>query len=168
MSGPNPAIMIENFGTLAIIFQSLSVMFGVGLFMGGMFVLKKYGETRTFMSQHMTIAAPLMMLFAAVMMLLLPTMINTALFAFWGDYTPEHYDGSGGGWHEYVPVVLIFVRLIGVGSFMRGIFLLSRVGGQHGGQQGIIGKSLIHLFGGILLIHILGTWELLKRIMDMA
>jgi intracellular multiplication protein IcmC len=163
---PDPATIIANFDTIASILETVSILMGIGLFLGGLFLLKKYGETRTYMSHQMSIAGPLVMLIAGVAFLILPTTISTVLFAFWSSSTPEHYSGLGEGWDQYMPVVLIFVRIIGVGAIMRGILLFSRVGGHHGSQPGTMGKAFIHILGGLLCVHILGTVDLLKNIFD--
>lgn len=163
----NPAIILHNFSTLATILETVAIIMGISLFLGGFFVLKRYGETRTFMSYHMTLAWPGLMMLGGILFLLLPTIIATGLNAFWGTWNPLTYDGTGKGWDAYVPVVIVFVRLIGVGSIMRAIMLFSRAGAQ-GHQPGSNGRALIHFFSGIMLVHILGTVELLKSIFNLG
>lgn len=43
-SGVNPFILRENLGYMAKIVQSISILIGLGLFMMGIFRLKRYGE----------------------------------------------------------------------------------------------------------------------------
>lgn len=160
----NPAHLIASFAEMAKMIQAISIIMGVALFAGGMFKLKRYGEMRTFMSQNMTLAAPGMMILAGVMLLIFPTTVATVLHTFWGsDYNPIRYTGNQVGWDQYVPAILIFVRLIGIISMLRGILLISRSGNQ-GSQPGTIGRAMTHLFGGILLVHILGTVDVLRNI----
>lgn len=164
----DPAVMILNFITIGKILSTVSIAIGLGLFLGGFFMLKRYGETRTFMSYHMTLGGPGMMILAGTMFLILPTTTATFLHAFWGgDWNPMRYSGTSNGWDAYIPVVIIFVRIIGLGSLMRGIMLLSRTGKQ-GSQPGTIGRALTHMLGGILLLHILGTVQLIKSILGWA
>jgi intracellular multiplication protein IcmC len=77
------------------------------------------------------------------------------------------YRPSGGGWDQYVPVILMFVRIIGVGAIIRSIILISR-SGSSGGQPGTLGKALILFMSGLLLIHIVGVYYLLEQILDIA
>ena len=160
----DPYIVANNISMFGSILQTVSIMLGLGLFMGGLFQLKRYGEMRTFMSTQMTIAVPLSMMISGTALLALPTTIATALNAFWSTTSPLNYGGSGYGWDQYVPAVVMFVRVIGVGSFMRGLLLFSRTG--HQAQPGTLSKAMLHLVGGVLCIHIIGTVDLLKSILD--
>lgn len=162
---PDPIIIMNHFSILASIIQTVAILMGIGMVISGFFLLKKFGESRTMMSHHMTIVGPLMMLLAGVLLLSLPTTLCTFLYAIWGTYTPLTYVGSGGGFDDYVPVVLMFVRLIGVTAVIRGVVMMSRVGGQHS-QPGAIGRGLMFIFCGILAVHILGTYHLLLQILD--
>ena len=145
----------------SIIIQSIGIALGLFLFLSGVFALKRYGEMRTMMSQQMTIAKPLFKMFAGIGLLCLPTMIATVMQAMWGTYDPLSYTGYGNDYDILIPPVIVFVRLIGVGAFIRGWVLLSRCGGGEGGQPGITGKAILHIVGGILCIHIIGTYNLL-------
>ncbi len=165
MNTADPNVIVNNLGTLAKILQSVGILLGVGMFLSGLFHLKKYGEGRTMMSQQHSLATPIFMIIAGTALMLLPTTINTFLNAFWSTTSPLQYDTDGEGWDEYVPVIVTFVRLIGVGSFIRGLVLFSRAGG-HQSQPGTMSKAIIHIFAGILCVHVIGTTELLKTIFD--
>ena len=67
-----------------------------------------------------------------------------------------------------MPAILVFVRVVGIGSFIRGIVLLSRSGDHQRSQPGMLGKALIHILAGVLLIHIVGTMDLLEDILGLA
>lgn len=165
ITSPNPAVVMANFGQLGDLVGTISIILGLAFFLGGFFNLKRYGEMRTMMSHQMTLATPMMKMLAGVMLMTLPVMISTVLNTFWSTSTPLRYSGTQDGWDQYVPVVLTFVRLIGVVSIVRAFVLFSR-SGQVGGQPGVIGKALIHLLGGVLAIHVIGTVDLLKNILD--
>lgn len=163
------AIMLQNLGIVADILNVVAIMIGLGLVIGGLFKLKRYGEMRTFMSHQMTIWGPLSMIIGGVLLLILPWTVTTSLLAFFGpgQTSPLSYQGSMT--HDidvYIPVVNAFIRVIGVGAVIRACVLFSRTG-QTGGQPGVIGKAMLHLFGGILCIHILGTVELVKYLFDL-
>jgi intracellular multiplication protein IcmC len=161
--GINIAVLIQNLGIMGNIFQTIAVLMGLGLFMGSIFKLKRYGEMRTMMSHQMTIAAPLMMMLGGIMLLCLPFVLHTALLNFWASNNPMRYVPSGSPWEQIIPAIVIFVRLIGVGAFMRGIVLFSRAGGEHG-QQGMMAKAVLHMLGGLLCVNIVATVHLLKAI----
>lgn len=164
-SGINPILLLQNLGYLADIVQAIAVFLGLGLFMAGLFKLKRYGEMRTFMSHQMTIAAPLLMLFSGIAMMCLPIMLHTALLNIWGVNNPMRYTGSGDTtWEQLIPGIIAFVRIIGVCAFMRGLVLFSRSGSEHG-QQGIMARAFLHVLGGTLCINIIGTLHLLKGIL---
>lgn len=163
IGGVNISVLIQNLGVMGNIIQSISIIMGLGLFMAGIFKLKRYGEMRTMMSHHMTIAAPLLMLVGGVMLLCLPFVLHTALLNFWSSSNPAQYSPSGSSWEQMIPAVVVFVRLIGVGAFMRGLVLFSRAGGEQS-QHGTMSKALLHILGGILCVNIVGTIRLVKAI----
>ena len=157
--------VIQNLTHFASILQILSIGGGVGLFIGSLFQFKRYGEMRTFMSHQMTIARPLAMMLGGIMLLIMPLMIGTFMLAFWGSASPMAYTAtSDSGWAPLIPVVVDFVRVVGIFAFMRGIFLVSR-SGVIGGQQGILSKAILHMFGGVLCINVVATEHLLKSIL---
>ncbi len=162
--GVDPNLLMQNLGTIANIVQSVTVLMGVGLFMMGIFRLKRYGEMRTFMSHQMTIASPLLMMFGGIALLCLPLVLRTALLNFWSTSNPLHYEGPLSSWELLIPPIIVFVRLIGVGAFIRGVLLFSRCGSEQG-HQGMMGRALLHILGGMLCVHILGTVRLLKEIL---
>lgn len=163
------AVMLHNLGTLANILNVVAILMGLGMCLGGLFKLKRYGEMRTFMSHQMTIWAPLVMIIGGVLLLLLPYTITTSLLAFFGPGQTLPISYHGATTHDidvYIPVVNAFIRLIGVGAIIRACVLFSRTG-QTGGQPGTVGKAALHLFGGILCVHIMGTVELVKYLFDL-
>jgi intracellular multiplication protein IcmC len=166
----NPAAsatqMISSIGHMASIAQILSIIAGIGLFFTSLFEFKRYGEMRTQMSQQMHIGRPLAIMLAGIMLLTLPLMIGTFLLAIWGDASPLAYtDTASSAYSPFVPVVINFVRLVGIFAFMRGIFMLSRMGNQGGQQGGGLGKALIHMMGGVLCINVVATHQLLSSML---
>lgn len=161
-------LLIRHFETLGEILQSIATLLGVVMTIGGLFQLKKYGETRTMMSSQQSASGPLMLLLSGGILLTLPSFIGTALLTFWGNsISPMHYPDSTGGYASLLPAILMFVRLIGVGSFIRGVVLLSRSAG-HQSQPGTLAKAIIHIMGGILCLHIGATLSLLSNILGMS
>jgi intracellular multiplication protein IcmC len=163
-NGNLPDILMDNLGWIANIFQTISILLGLGTFIGGLFQLKRYGETRTMMSSQMSIAGPMMMMLSGAALLYLPTFIATVLVGFWGPGAEIDLpvESNMEGWSQYISPVLMLVRLVGIYAFTRGFVILSRTGNH--GQQGQIGKSLIHILAGILCVHIMGTVKLIESL----
>lgn len=155
----------NNFTTIGYIFQALSVIFGVGFTFGGIHQLRRLGESRSQMMEQSSYIGPLLMLLCGAVFLILPTMLSTFGLAFFSSASDLSYDASGSS--DYLLPIIVFVRLVGVASFMRGIFLLSRSGGRHG-QPGTLGRALIHMFAGLLCLHIVGTVNLLESILGLS
>lgn len=170
---PNPVdtgvygeILARHFQTIGDIVYIVSIMLGVSLLLGAFFQFKRYGEMRTFMSQQMTMAGPLLMLICASILLVLPVFINVELLAIFGSDSPLRYEGSTDGLGQLIPPILIFVRVIGVIAVVRGVMMLSRAG--HQAQPGTIGKALTQIIAGALCIHILGVTHLMENIFDIS
>lgn len=162
------SVLTQNFLIISDVLESVSVLLGVGLTFGGLMQLKKHGEQRSMMSSQHGLAGPLMMLVCGAMLLILPKFLGAVLIGFWGSQNDMCYDCGGGGTYEgMIQAIIILVRVIGVGSFIRGVFLLSRMGGQHS-QPGHTGKALMHILAGVLCIHIVNTIQLLKELLNVT
>lgn len=167
MDGINPTVLMANLGILANIFESFAIAIGLSLFLSGLFKLKRYSEMRTFMSYQLSIASPLLMLIAGISLLCFPLFIKTALINFWSTSSPLKYQGPLSNWELLIPPIIVFVRLIGVAAFIRGLVLFSRCGSTQT-PPGMMGKALLHFMGGLLCVHILGTMRLLKSIIGLT
>ncbi len=159
--------MMHALSGFAGIIGAISVIIGIALFLGGFFRLKLYGQMRgTYAAHQVTIAGSLVMFLSGVLMMVLPTVLRSSLLAFWGTANPMAYSGANTTpWSVYIPVVIMFVRLVGVAAFIRGILLLSRTGQQGSQQPGVLSKALLHMLGGILCINIVATHALLKSLL---
>ena len=163
-TGFNPALMMSNLGIIANIVQGVAIVMGVGLIFSGIMKLKHYGEMRTMMNSQGSLANALFIMLAGIMLMTLPTMLNTFLLAIWGTTNPLPYPG-GGGANGLMRGIVMFVRLIGVISFIRGVVLISHLGKESGGQQGSIGKALTYMIGGIMCVQIVATAQFLSTIL---
>lgn len=65
-------------------------------------------------------------------------------------------------WKQIADVVIQYIKLIGFIAFIRGWIILSKMG-HSGAQPGSIGKGTIHVIGGVLLINIVDTVNLLAQ-----
>lgn len=148
-----------------IIVQDIAILMGLAFLVGGLFKMKRYGEARTFMSQQVTLAKPLASLIVGTALLCVPVATNTILAAFWGSANPLPFPQLVGPGDMMAKSIIMLVRFIGLLGLIRGIVLFSRVGGEQS-QPGTAGKALLHIFGGILCLHVLNTYYLLKYIIS--
>lgn len=149
-----------------IIIQSVAIALGISLFLGALFRLKKYGESRTMMSQQMTLARPLAMMLAGVCLLCLPVMTKTLIMSIWGSTSPLAYPVmSSPEAQDMIMPVIALVRLVGAIGVVRGFMLISRVGGESA-QPGTLGKALLHLLGGIMCIQIMSVYDIMAWIFN--
>ena len=162
-SANQATVLVTNINLIATIINNGAIFMGWGMFFASIFKFKRYGEMRTMMSMHINIMAPLAMMLASIFLLLFPTFLSTLLLSFWGVVDPLPPGGSGGGYAQYFLPIVMFVRVIGVVSIIRGVLLLSRAGAQQG-QPGQIGKAGLHILGGLLSVHIMYTVHLLRTI----
>lgn len=160
-------VLIQNLKIIAQIVNVFAVMTGIFLTFMAIMEFKKMGEQRSMMSQQHGAMKPTVLLLTGAILLILPGFASTALLAFWGQTSDMAYYGDSSGYASLAPAVLAFVRLIGLGSFIRGIILLSRAGGQQS-QPGSIGKALIHIFAGILCLHVVETVNLIGTILGIV
>lgn len=156
------AILVNSLKQISDLLNTGSIMLGWFLFFSAIFKFKKYGEMRTMMSMHINILAPLSMMVASIFLLTFPQFLTTLIVSFWGVADPLPPGGPSSGYQAYYRPIVIFVRIIGVVSIMRGVILFSRAGEQ--GQPGQIGKAGLHILGGLLCVHIMYTIDLLKTI----
>ncbi len=166
LPAPNVTVMMENIGILARITQAIAIIMGLGLVIGGILKLKHYGEMRSMMSHNASVASSLAMLFGGVVLLMIPTMLSTALLAFWGTTNPLPFPTTGDpNVDAIMNTIIMFVRFLGVVSFIRGVLLLSKLGREGGQQHGGLGKGLIFIGAGVLCIHIVGAAQLIESIL---
>ena len=156
-----------NLHWVANIIGTVSLIMGVFMLFSGIVQFRKCAESRSMMSQQHGATGPLMMVLAGSALMALPSFLDVALLAFWSTDSPLAYQGGPSGYSALIPPILMFVRIVGVVSFIRGIVLLSKVGGQQT-QHGTLSRALIHLLSGVLCIHILGTIELMESVLGLA
>lgn len=159
--GYNNQHVLESLRWVAIITQDFCILAGVGFMLGGLFKMKRYGEMRTFMSHQLTLGKPLSMIIVGACLLAIPVAVKTIMLAIYGQVNPLPYPDAGSGSAEVIKPVIILVRLVGLFGLIRGIMLFTRIGGEQG-QPGMLGKAMLHIIGGVLCIHIINTYNILK------
>lgn len=141
-------------------------LIGLAFAFKAIYTLKAYGESRTMMSNNMSIKEPLMYLFVAGIFIYFPTGLSIMLQTTFGSknilqYAPVNSSNQaiskffGSGSLVGRPLSII-IQTIGVIAFVRGWVLIARSAAQ-GQPPGGTGKGLMHVFGGILAMNIVET-----------
>ena len=164
---PDPNVVITNFNYIAMVMGDFGIVAGLCFAVVSFNQFKKHGESRSHGGGQGGIAQPVWSLMAAVMLLFLPIIITSVGYIFFQTDSDLAYQGGNTGTDAWTYVVIVFTRLIGIGAMIRGIILLSRIGGQNT-QPGIVGRALIHLFGGVLCVHILGTISFVEQLLGFS
>lgn len=146
----NLAKQIPNLMSLV---TALAYLMGMVFIFQGILKLKHAGEMRTMMSQEHGLAGPLILIAVGAMLLYFPTTVQIGMSTFWTNPNPYGYVAQKDQWHQFINVCFLIVQFIGTISFIRGLVILSHLGG-HGGQPGQFGKAMTHIIGGIFAINI--------------
>jgi intracellular multiplication protein IcmC len=162
---PQAWVLIQNFLSITDLMQFITLFMGIVFIVMGVFKLKRYGEMRTQMSAQITILSPLMPILVGVALMSFPDFVAGGIESIFGTSNPIAYQGGSVGFEQYIAPILMFIRIIGAGAIIRGLVLLSRAGGSQS-QPGMVGKALIHVLGGILALHVMGTIHLVRSVFD--
>lgn len=147
-------------------------LIGLGFALKALYTLKMYGESRTMMSSNSNIKEPLLYIFAAAMLIYLPTAFEYMMNTTFGYSSPLAYapidsrnsalDTLFGQDSAVGASLAMIIQVIGVVAFVRGWVLIARSGSQ-GQSPGGMGKGFVHVFGGILAMNIVGTLEIINN-----
>jgi intracellular multiplication protein IcmC len=141
---------------------------GISFALKALYSLKIYGESKTMQSSSTSIKDPLFHLMVAGFLIFFPTGFEVIMNSTFGYSNVLAYSDSSltdsmfGGDSQLGNAVVIIFQTIGLYAFTRGWILIARAASQ-GQQPGGTGKGLMHVFGGVLAVNIVGTIELLKN-----
>lgn len=150
---------------------AVAYLIGISFMFKALYSLKVYGELRTMMASNTSLKEPLTFILAGAVFIYLPTgfaiMMNTTfgnanVLAYTQLPSAFSLNATNGGF-----ALLKLLQVIGVGSFVRGWVLLARSSGQQG-QPGGFGKGLTHVFGGVMLMNIVGTLNIVYNTLGIA
>jgi len=147
-------------------------LMGCAFLFKAIYSLKVYGEARTMMSNNASIKEPLVYLMVGAIFIYFPTAFSTLMQSTFGyqnvlQYAPISSSNSaldtlfGSGSVVGEPLALL-IQVIGLIAFVRGWVLIARSASQ-GQPPGGTGKGLVHVFGGILAINIVGTINMINN-----
>jgi intracellular multiplication protein IcmC len=124
------------------------------------------------MSSNTSLKEPLTYLMVGAILLYFPTALKIFMQTSFGyenvlQYAPVNSNNAmidilfGSGSEVGQPLSII-IQVIGVIAFVRGWILIARSSSQ-GQQAGGTGKGLMHIFGGILAMNVIGTLEVINN-----
>jgi intracellular multiplication protein IcmC len=142
----------------------IAFMVGVWFIYSAVMKLRIYGESRVMMPVNANFSGPLLKFITGIVLIALPSFVDISTYTIWGSTSLLTYDYAGllpVGWKDLEMGLLGIIQLFGYIAFVRGLIMLKNTAGQNA-PQGIMGKSLIHLIGGIFCINIVGTIYVLE------
>lgn len=166
-------LMISFVAGIFFIFRALGLMkkFGINATMAG-------GQTETGQ-----LSVPLVYLCIGTALIYLPTTSDTLMNSVFGmtesifSNGSVNYQALGQGssilgysagvgidqyWADLANTLFLYLQFLGFLSFVRGLFILSKVG-AHGGQPGTFSKGVTHIIGGIGLVNIYGLISVVQN-----
>lgn len=136
---------------------------GIWLVFRGILKFKAYGDMRVMMSNHANMTEPVILMMIGAILIFFPNTLDVSVQTFWGyNYASaiSYPIDASGKWGAIAGPLTSLVQVVGIISFMKGWFILSKVTSQ-GYQPGTVGKGIMHILAGILAINIGGTVDML-------
>ncbi|MCH9715646.1 MAG: type IV secretion protein IcmC [Gammaproteobacteria bacterium] len=168
----NSTSMLINLADSLIPVQKLisgaAYLVGVSFAFKAIYSLKIYGEAKTMQSSSTSAKEPIFYLLVSGFLIYFPSALDVIMNSTFGNSSILAYgdsdivsSGFGGDSEAGMAIVSIF-QTIGLYAFVRGWVLIARSASQ-GQQPGGMGKGLMHVFGGILAVNIVGTVEIINN-----
>ncbi|KTD21060.1 hypothetical protein [Legionella londiniensis] len=147
-------------------------LIGLSFAFKALYSLKVYGEARTMMSSNASIKEPLTYMLVAAIFIYFPTAFQILLNSTFGYTSVLAYAPISSGNSTLNALfgpnsmvgrsLALIIQVIGLIAFIRGWVLIARSAAQ-GQPPGGTGKGLMHVFGGILAMNIVGTLEIINN-----
>jgi intracellular multiplication protein IcmC len=145
-------------------------LMGIGFAIKAFFTLKTHGEQRSSLSGTGNMKEAIIYMLVAAMLLYLPSGFEALMNTTFGysevlAYSENPYlSGLLGSDSAVGSSITEIIQVIGLFAFVRGWIMIARGASQGGGQsQGGNGKGLMHIFGGILAMNIVGTVDVITN-----
>lgn len=144
-------------------------LMGIGFAMKAFFTLKSHGEQRSSMSGTGNMKEAVVYVMVAMMLLYFPSAFEALMNTTFGyssvlSYSENPYLTSIVGTDSEVGnSITLIIQVVGLFAFIRGWIMIARGATQGGQTQGQTGKGLMHVFGGILAMNIVGTVEVITN-----
>lgn len=133
----------------------------IGLFFTvfGIFKLKEMNETKKF-----GLNVPMSYIGTGTFILCIASSVDIMATTIYGaqggaSFLMPQVQGAGAQFKNAIEGVLLFVKLIGFVAFIRGWLFLQKAGL---GKEGMIGRGLTHIFGGVMAMNAYATLKILQ------
>jgi len=134
---------------------ALAYVLGMSFVIKSILEFKKYGDQKTQMSNTAELKGPLIFLLVGGALLYLPSAVHVGMSTFWSNPSPYGYvNESNDAWGDMINDIFGIIQLIGTIAFIKGLVVLTQMGGHHGSQPGTFGKAMAHIIGGVFCINI--------------
>jgi intracellular multiplication protein IcmC len=138
---------------------------GVCLVTMGIIKLKAFGHNTVMMSTQANAVVPMVYVMIGTMMIYFITVMNVGSSTLLGTRVAPLMGYSiyneASPFSSVISVVVKIVQLVGYIAFLRGWFILMKLGSNN--SPGTMGKGLVHLLGGVLAANIMTTWAVLTQ-----
>ena len=147
---------------LSAFISALMYLVGFMFIFRSIMEMKQYGEMRTMNSSQARMKPTMVYLAIGAGLIFYPSMISTSLNTVFGSDNILGYPGGSVTKQGtlLVETVTLAFRLIGYIAFFRGWVIMTQTASQQA-KQGTVGRALSHIIGGIFLINIIATWQIL-------
>jgi intracellular multiplication protein IcmC len=160
----------ENLPGVVKFLTAFAYVSGFWLIFAAMHELRIYGQVRTMMPLNVNFSGPVARMAIGALLMFLPGTIDFSLYSLWGYGTTSvltYPSDMPAGTEPVIKALIGITRVIGYIAFIRGFTILTRTTRQNA-PPGITGKALMHIFGGIVAINIVGTMNVLKATLGMT
>ncbi|MCS5708318.1 hypothetical protein CC99x_005305 [Candidatus Berkiella cookevillensis] len=160
--------LTSSFYSLEKMLLVLSYIIGLFLVLRGLMMYRAFANQTYGSAQRGEIAGPMVFLIVGIMLIYLPSTMNASLQTIFGtseigqlsSLASYQSTDSSENWLNLQNIFIKYLKLVGFIAFLRGWIILSKMG-HPGAQPGSIGKGITHIFGGVVLINLVDTINIL-------
>ncbi len=161
--------LMNAFNSIEHLIVAITYIIGLSLIVRGVMMYRVFATQTMSSAQKGEIAGPMVHIIIGALLLYIPSTLTTSLTTVFGNSDIGQvgdliaYQSLSGSekWQALTQVIVEYMILIGLIAFVRGWVILSKMG-HSGAQPGSMGKGLIHVIGGILLVNIVDTVNILS------
>lgn len=155
----------ESLWTLVI---AMTYVIGLGMTAKGVMMYRIFANQTFGSAQRGEIAGPMVWIIIGCSLIYLPQTMSMSMTTAFGTADTGQISeligyttlSSVEKWRQISGIIVSYLKLIGLIAFIRGFVILSKMG-HTGAQPGSIGKGIVHIVGGVLLVNIVDTVNML-------
>ena len=160
----------EAFDSIETLIVVITYVIGVTLLIRGVMMYRIFANQTFGSAQRGEIAGPMVHLFVGALLIYVPSTLDTSLITIFGTASVKdtsdliNYSSLSGTeqWSALSGIIVKYMKLLGLIAFVRGWVILSKMG-HSGSQPGSMGKGIMHVVGGVLLINGVETFNILSN-----